>query len=313
MAATRAAADLVALASPYLSIRVAQQLAREATRSEAHWRLLTRLDPVAVAGGYLSTDGLRLLLEAGVQVRTTPRLHAKVYLVDGGFGIVGSANLTGSGLGGSPNANLELSHRLDPAGVGEAHAQFGEWWDATLPVSRVQLDEVDERARALPRTVGVQVTTDQRSSDHELAEFANLVADARAANLWVKAQYGLPDYDQWRREFWFSSAAHRRPSFAPGDLVLIYAKEVHACYAIVEVIDAPRNDPRFIVDRGGRDESEANRWPWVNRTSPRLVPSRERIVLPAELGFTGQGLQGGHRRIGLPEFVTAARALAGDV
>lgn len=114
MAAAKDAADLVALASPFVSIGVAQQLAREATRSVATWSLLTRLDPFAVAGGYLSTDGLRLLLEAGVEVRNAPRLHAKVYLVDREFGIVGSANLTGSGLGGSPNANLELSHRLDP-------------------------------------------------------------------------------------------------------------------------------------------------------------------------------------------------------
>ena len=124
--------------------------------------------------------------------------------------------------------------------------------------------------------------------------------------------YGRPNYDQWRGEFWSSSAAHRRRPSRRGDLGSIYAKDVHAYYAIVEVIDEPRNDPDFVVEPGVRPREEAERWPWVSRTVPRLVPVGQGVVQPVELGFTGQSLQGGHKRLGLPEFVTAVRALGGE-
>lgn len=290
--AARSASNRVLLTSPFLSIRVARQLAEIAESSTASWSLLTRLDAAAAAGGYLSIDGLRALIDAGVSVRHTARLHAKVYLVDDDFALIGSANLTGPGLGSVVNPNMEMSVRLDSASIAPASTQVKQWWEGSVAVSRKDLDDLDRRARELPRTIAVTLTPELGQSGAELAELADLMSDARQTNLWVKAQYGQPNYDQWRSEFWFSSAAHRRPSFAPGDLVLIYSKDVHACYAIVEVIDEPRNDPRYIVERGGRPEEEATRWPWVNRTQPRLVPTTDRVVKPADLGFTGQGLQG---------------------
>lgn len=312
MNALREASDRVRLASPFISIRIAKQLAVIASASTATWSLITRLDAAAAAGGYLSTDGLRALMDAGVVVRHARRLHAKAYLADEYFGMVGSANLTGPGLGASTDPNLELSLRLRPEDALAARTRVDEWWNASTAVSREDIDDLDRRARDLPRAVAVQLSPELDRADEDISELANLVSDARERNLWVKAQYGQPSYDQWRSEFWFSSAAHRRPSFAPGDLVLVYAKDAHACYAIVEVVDEPRNDPRYIVERGGRSEEEAIRWPWVNRTTPRLVPMSERLVMPVDLGFTGQGLQGGHKRIGLPEFVVAVRALGGD-
>jgi hypothetical protein len=308
-----AASDEVLLASPFLSIRVAKQLAALAGKSAARWSLLTRLDAAAAAGGYLSTDGLRALVDAGVKIGHARRLHAKVYLADDAFGIIGSANLTGSGLGTSAEPNLEMSLRLDVSAAREARTQVNAWWRESVPVYRKDLDELDRRARELPRTIAVQLTAELGAAEDEFPPLVDLISDARQRKLWVKAQYGQPNYDQWRTEFWFSSAAHRRPSFTPGDLVLIYAKDAHACYAIVEVIDEPRNDPSYIMERGGRPEEEAKRWPWVNRTLPRLIPIEERVVRPAELGFTGQSLQGGHKRIGLPEFVAAARALGGEL
>ncbi|MBS0024486.1 phospholipase D-like domain-containing protein [Microbacterium paraoxydans] len=311
MDALRAASDQVRLASPFISIRIAKQLASIARTSTATWSLITRLDAAAAAGGYLSTDGLRSLTDAGVVVRHARRLHAKAYLADETFGMMGSANLTGPGLGASADPNFELSLRLRPDDALAVWTQLDEWWNASAAVSREDIDDLDRRARELPRAIAVEFSPGPDEFNEDISELADLVSDARERSLWVKAQYGQPKYNQWRSEFWFSSAAHRRPSFAPGDLVLIYAKEAHACYAIVEVVDEPRNDPQYIVERGGRPEEEANRWPWVNRTIPRLVPTRERLVRPVDLGFTGQGLQGGHKRIALPEFVAAVRALGG--
>jgi len=312
MAAVRAATSHVRLASPFLSIRIARELAAAATTSAAEWSFVTRLDAAAAAGGFLSTDGLRQLLDAGVLIRHSPRLHAKVYLADSEFALVGSANLTSSGLGASASPNVELSVRLSGDDVEHAHAVFTGWWRDSSPVTRDSVIDLDRAARDLPRAVAVQVGLASGDTPENVGILAALMGDARSTNLWVKAQYGMPNYEQWRSEFWFSSSARGRPSFTPGDLVLIYAKEAHACYAIVQVVDEPRHDPKYVVERGGRPIEEAERWPWVNRTIPRFVPVDNRLVRPIDLGFTGQGLQGGHRRIALPEFVAAIRALAGE-
>lgn len=92
--------------------------------------------------------------------------------------------------------------------------------------------------------------------------------------------------------------------------MLIYSKDAHSCYAIVEVLDQASEDPQFVADRG-YPEDDGMRWPWVNTTKGRLVPTDGAMVTPLDLGFTGQGLQGGHRRIGISEFVDAVHALAG--
>lgn len=102
-----------------------------------------------------------------------------------------------------------------------------------------------------------------------------------------------------------SRTSDRRPGFKPGDLVLIYAQATHACYAVVEVTDDPTFDPEFVNEH--RDGGE--RWPWVNRTRPFLVPDDGRTVSPLELGFTGQSLQGGHKRLDLSQMLTAIDVL----
>ncbi|MBM7331745.1 hypothetical protein JS562_54275, partial [Agrobacterium sp. S2] len=97
----------VSLVSPFITFPVAARLAEVAAGSSASWSLLTALSPVAVANGFLSTAGLSVLLNAGVMVRSSTRLHAKAYLADD-RGLVGSANLTRTGLGLVEPANLEL-------------------------------------------------------------------------------------------------------------------------------------------------------------------------------------------------------------
>lgn len=53
------AAAQVDLCSPFLSGGMALWLATAAAASPAEWTLLTRLDAVSAAGGYLSVPGLR--------------------------------------------------------------------------------------------------------------------------------------------------------------------------------------------------------------------------------------------------------------
>ncbi|MFS2279184.1 phospholipase D-like domain-containing protein, partial [Microbacterium sp. OR21] len=196
--ALRAASDRVRLASPFISIRIAKQLADIASASTATWSLITRLDASAAAGGYLSTDGLRALMDAGVVVRHARRLHAKAYFADETFGMIGSANLTSPGLGASADPNLELSLRLRPEDALAARTRLDEWWNTSTAVSRQDIDDLDRRARDLPRAIAVQLSPELDGADEDISQLANLVSDARERNLWVKAQYGQPNYDQWR-------------------------------------------------------------------------------------------------------------------
>ncbi|MES2092492.1 MAG: phospholipase D-like domain-containing protein [Actinomycetota bacterium] len=305
----RAISDVV-LVSPFLSIRVAQRLARAAGASRASWSLLTHLDPIAAAGGYLSIEGLRQLHEVGVAIRHIDALHAKVYLADE-FAMVGSANLTNTGLGGATRPNLELSVRLAGEDVVHARRIIDTWWKSSEAVGLTALADLEARVRTLPRLAMQRTSVEAEPLDNVVGDqTAELVADARHRSLWVKAQYGGPNAQQWLDTHWFSSSRRGRPSFKEGDLVLIYSKEAHASYAIVEVRDAADNNPSFVVAQGYSAEDGA-RWPWVNTTTPRLVPTDGTLVSPADLGFTGQGLQGGHRRIGVAEFVVAVYALAG--
>lgn len=95
----------VVLASPYLTFELCRQLAASSKRSGYSWQLLTCLDPSAVANGYLSLEGIKSLMESHVRVSHVERLHAKTFLV-GTRGFIGSANLTGAGLGSSAAPNL---------------------------------------------------------------------------------------------------------------------------------------------------------------------------------------------------------------
>lgn len=112
------------LASPFLSYDVCKRLAAIAQQSDGSWTLFTCLDPSAVANGYLRVDGLAELKQAGVSVRHVERLHAKTFVV-GERGFLGSANLTGAGLGSSVAANVELGVELGAAQVAAVRQAMG--------------------------------------------------------------------------------------------------------------------------------------------------------------------------------------------
>ncbi len=50
------------------------------------------------------------------------------------MGLVGSGNLTGSGLGGEQGGNVELGVVLSPSQVGAASELVAKWWEKADPV-----------------------------------------------------------------------------------------------------------------------------------------------------------------------------------
>jgi hypothetical protein len=294
----------VILASPYLSFEVCNRLAAAAGQSDSNWRLFTCLDPSAVANGYLSIEGLKLLTGGRVRVSHVDRLHAKTFIV-GDRGFLGSANLTGAGLGSSNAANVELGVDLGSMQVEAVKHSISAW-----PSRDVVANDL-EKLRAQARHLTNASTSASNDLDNEsaLALVEQLLVDARdeKRTLWMKSEYGEPALDQWRREWWFGSPAKGRPSIKQGDLVLICAQQTHDCYAVVEVTSLPEFLPDDYREARG---DESNRWPWVNRTTPRFVPDRLLGLKARELVASTGGLQNGHIKLKFDEFTAGVRALA---
>lgn len=298
----------VLLSSPYLTYEVCRQLSDAATKSLQPFVLLTKLDPSAVANGFLSVQGLKLLLDAKIEIRHSGRLHAKCFII-GSRAMIGSANLTGAGLGSSANPNQELGIGLTAEQAEAARLVIEEW-----PANVVVLDDLEDvltKAKALGHTGRVQDNKLDADSALRLAE--QLLLDARdpQRSLWLKLEYGEPALDGWREETWFASPKKGKPGFRPGDLVFICAKDTKDCYAVVEVVGEPEYQPKYYADWTAANDVDAlARWPWINTTKPRLVPHVLMELKLGELGVSGHALQNGHIRLKLDQFSAGVRALA---
>ncbi|WP_338324466.1 hypothetical protein [Actinomyces oricola] len=270
--------------------------------------LVTTLDPSAVANGYLSVKGLDRLLDSEVEVRHADRLHAKCFLV-GSRAMLGSANLTGAGLGSSATPNRELGVVLSEDDAQDARRAV-EAWPARV-VTRADLADLLAKSERLTRQPAAPSEELDATTALQMAE--QLLADARdpGRGLWLKLEYGELALDGWREDSWFASPKKGKPGFRAGDLVMACAKDTHDCYAVVEVADDPEHQPADYVARTAEyDPEAAERWPWINRTVPRLVPDELMELKLHELGVSGQGLQNGHVRLQLDQFTAGVRALA---
>lgn len=295
----------VVLTSPYLTVEICKQLGAAALGSEFSWQVITCLDPSAVANGYLSVRGLRILMDSGIQIHDVPRVHAKAFLV-GNRGLLGSANLTGAGLGSSAVPNFELSIELDSDQVAQAKQIIDSW--PARSVGYEDLEDLLKRAERL--TSAARPEGQEFNADSALQIAEQLLVDARdpQRGLWLKLEYGQPALEEWRQESYFASPKKGRPGFRPGDLVFICAQDTHDCYAVLEVIGEPEDQPSSYVSEV--DAASAERWPWVNKTKPRLVPDELMPLKLSELDVSGQGLQNGHVRLTFDQFTAGVRSLA---
>lgn len=299
----------VLLTSPYLSYLECARVARAVQDSPREAILYTVLDPFAAAQGYLSVEGLRTLADAGVDLRHVDRLHAKCFIV-GERGLVGSGNLTGAGLGYAAQSNREIGVELAPDQVVGLRAII-EGWPAHV-VSEADLDNLEERARSVAPIAGRLPDPGEPTESRRAAEQVVLDAQSGERELWIKVEYGEPKPEAWMDPYFFASSKSGRPSFTRGDLVLICAGDTNDCYAIVEVTGEAEWKTDIPLFRGQvRDAAAIERWPWVNRTRPRLVPLHDVDFKKADLGLRAP-VRRGHMRLRLDQFTAATRALGED-
>lgn len=298
----------VLLTSPYLTTPICRQIARAVKDSPYRTVVVTTLDPSAVAGGYLMVQGLHELLNAGIELRHTERLHAKCFII-GSHAMLGSANLTGQGLGSAANSNRELGVSLDDAAREQARGETLSW--PARIVTDEDLDELLEKAKTLSRPS--KPADAELTPDLALQQAEKLLINARdpERGLWLKLEYGEPALEGWRQPSYFASPKKGKPGFKPGDLVFICAKDTQDCYAVVEVTSEPEFQPAdYIADAITWSEGAVERWPWISRTKPRLVPPQLMALTRDELGVNGRALQNGHVRLSFDQFTAGVRALA---
>ena len=101
-----------------------------------------------------------------------------------------------------------------------------------------------------------------------------------------------------------SSTKAGKPSFAEGDIVVIYARGPQVCNAVVEVTGPTRLDVAFLLSNGV-PASDAERWPWVTPVGHELRVPVDHGVRLERLGLSGQSLQRGHCRMPIGGLTTA--------
>lgn len=111
-------------------------------------QLVTRWRPDEVAVGVSDTGVLPLVEARGGTVHLCERLHAKLFRADG-RAVVGSANLTGAGLGWSANPNLELLLEV-PAETPAVVALEAKLASCSVPATAEIAVEVERVAALLP-------------------------------------------------------------------------------------------------------------------------------------------------------------------
>ena len=93
------------IVSPFLSEDTADYFSKLIKKKQIPATFITRFDHEAFVKGANSTKGLTKMLHAGVELLALLGLHTKLYLIDDRTAILGSANLTESGM----SKNIELS------------------------------------------------------------------------------------------------------------------------------------------------------------------------------------------------------------
>lgn len=285
LAASRARAWI---ATPLLSMHVAEVLAEASAKGAAgDRRLLTNLSGTTVAMGLLSVAGVRLMLDEGFAVRSLVNLHGRVVVVDD-WAIVGGGDFAAAGVEGG---NVALGVELGGRRAEEAAEVLATWWASGLGVTTTALQDAErEAARAVSAgarpagsgfggRVAVSVGTAMR-------RHVEATGSLRTVGLWLKP-LELPAEG---RDAWWTRVSRLAdpaalpdgrelvpPSYAVGDLVLVYAAGTFRCPAILRVTEPPHPLPSTAYDTG-----------WSTRVEPVMgvevddAPSLKELGIPHE-------------------------------
>lgn len=112
------------LISPFIGINTAVMLAGILAKKQINVVVITRFSSNDFYCGVSSLEGLKILLNAGCEIKAVKRLHTKLYIFDNQAFILGSSNFTDGGL--ISNIELNILIQDDPDAVGHGVAYFEE-------------------------------------------------------------------------------------------------------------------------------------------------------------------------------------------
>jgi hypothetical protein len=261
----------IVIVSPFISREIARRVLQKAGASKANTlRLLTCLSPAATAAGVLDRDALLDLLRAGWDLRTGRNLHAKVALVDRGWGLLGSGNLTVRGLGGEEiNGNAELGVVLSGDQVGQAHRVVTKWWREAEMIDQGMIEKCPprrssrggKRSAVGPDLGSAPKPSEPRPPRAHTGFWLKMVYDSevRRGTQWWKSHDWLSDRHLLRE----GKRPILRPSYQKGDLLVLYVVG-RGCPAIVEVTRPAEFEPERVRDDPGSRPRDWRRWGWVS-------------------------------------------------
>lgn len=301
------------LVSPFISAPTAAAICRAATDPAVKdRRLLTALDARSVQCGALNTDALKQLYECEFKIASIANLHAKVSLVDSTWGLVGSGNLTGAGLGGDEGGgNFEMGVLLTPDQLEIATGIVTSWWNRADGVGMGDI----ERYAALPKVskssvgdFGPVLAPPHTAKLEEI--LAEDVVTAASRRYWINTNYHDPMDEHWWDRNWVSDGS-KKP-YEVGDLLVVYLGKENGgpqrCPAILGVVEPSSYDRAFVLEK--RDFAAAEKWPFVTRTA---VVADVPLWMGARLATAGKTYHSVQRgcEINRQEFEALAYAMLG--
>ncbi|HET7443190.1 MAG TPA: phospholipase D-like domain-containing protein [Solirubrobacterales bacterium] len=318
----RSATERIWLASPFLSLPVAEEIAEAAAKSPAAERkLLTDASERSVAVGVLDADGLEQLHEAEFEIVDIDDLHAKVSLVDSAWGLVGSGNLTGKGLGDEKGGgNYELGVILTAKQIEKASAFLADWLKEGKEVDAAEIERLKQvekvpwkpkrRRKRRPSLPFVDVAGLKEFLDEE-------VPLDNPPRYWIDANYhSRVEETWWQERRWISG--QRKVAYTEGDLIVIYLGAKNEgpkrCPAIVRATTNTKTDRKFVEDNREDDPEAPKRWPNVTHIEvlgevSGPIGSRLGLIKRDGKPLTGKSLRRGFLEITRPEFDLLATAM----
>jgi len=112
------------LISPFIGINTAVMLAKVLVKKHLKVVVITRFSSRDFQCGVSSLEGLKILLNAGCELKAVKQLHTKLYVFDEKAFILGSSNFTDGGL--ISNIELNILVKDDEDIVTQGIAYFNE-------------------------------------------------------------------------------------------------------------------------------------------------------------------------------------------
>jgi len=148
------ALDIIKIVSPFIGFETSKLLAKKISGNSVKCTVITRFYREDFLSHVSSLEGLKMLVEAGVEVYALKKLHSKLYIFDGDLSIIGSANFTMGGF--RFNHELSLLIEEEPSLISKLSNYYDELlnnikstgdWRLTLQQIENEITEVDKLAK----------------------------------------------------------------------------------------------------------------------------------------------------------------------